>query len=165
MTKANLQKSSKWLEMSDRHHPGYHRTCSSPDDKGDFDRTIFKMIRNERLGVLSLKYGHALVKRTNFQPIKATYISKKNNVSIGEGSVLIEFSHNRKLDLGCLRFTHRWSFGGNTGSNKNRRKSLKVHKPHTGKCFILILNHRYVMNWSCKPFPIKSKITCVIMDQ
>ena len=34
-----------------------------------------------------------------------------------------------------------------------------------GKCFILILNHKYVMTWLCKSFPIKSKITCTIMDQ
>ena len=32
-----------------------------------------------------------------------------------------------------------------TSSNKNRRKSLKVYQSHTGKCFILILNHRYVI--------------------
>ena len=31
------------------------------------------------------------------------------------------------------------------GPTENRRKSLKVYKPHTDKCFIQILNHRYVM--------------------
>ena len=51
------------------------------------------------------------------------------------------------------------------GSTKNRRKSLKVYQSHTCKCFILIPDHRYVMTWFCKSFPIKSKITCVIMDQ
>ena len=33
MTKVNLQKSSKWLEADDHHHPRYHRTCSSLDGK------------------------------------------------------------------------------------------------------------------------------------
>ena len=40
-----------------------------------------------------------------------------------------------------------------------------MYQSHIGKCFILIPNHRYVMTWFCKSFPIKSKITCVIMDQ
>ena len=48
---------------------------------------------------------------------------------------------------------------------KIRRKSLKGYQPHTNKFFILISNHRYVMTLFCKLFPIKSKITCVIMDQ
>ena len=39
-----------------------------------------------------------------------------------------------------------------------------MYKSHTGKCFILIPNLRYVMTWLCKSFPIKSKITCAIMD-
>ena len=34
---------------------------------------------------------------------------------------------------------------GNTGFSKNRRNSLKVYQSRTGKCFILISNHRYVM--------------------
>ena len=31
------------------------------------------------------------------------------------------------------------------GSKKNRRNLLKVYQSRTGKCFILIPNHRYVM--------------------
>ena len=80
-------------------------------------------------------------------------------------SMLIEFSHNNKWDLGYYHFISKWSFRGNTGSNWNRRKSLKVYKSHTGKCFIVIPNHGYVMTWLYKSFPIKSKITHTNMDQ
>ena len=31
------------------------------------------------------------------------------------------------------------------GPTENRKKPLKVYQSHTDKCFILILNHRYVM--------------------
>ena len=30
-------------------------------------------------------------------------------------------------------------------NQQNKRKSLEVYQSHTGKCFILISNHRYVM--------------------
>ena len=44
-----------------------------------------------------------------------------------------------------IKFSSKRPFRGNTGSNKKEEKSLKVYKSHTGKCFILIPNHRYVM--------------------
>ena len=31
------------------------------------------------------------------------------------------------------------------GPTEDRKKSIIVYKPHTGKCFTLIPNHRYVM--------------------
>jgi len=115
----------------------------------------------------SLKCEHALVKRQNFQLIRATYafFGWKTMCLSEKESILMKFSHNHKWDFGCQHFISKWPFRGITGFNKNRRKSLNVIQLHTGKCFILIPNHRYVMTWFCESFPIKSKITCVIMDQ
>jgi len=41
---------------------------------------------------------------------------------------------------------------------KIEEKFSRCIKSHIGKCFILIPNHRHVMIWLCKSFPIKSKI-------
>ena len=54
----------------------------------------------------------------------------------------------------------------NTGSNRIEENCSRCIKSHTGKCFVLTPNHKYVVDWLCKSFPIKSKIICVIiMDQ
>ena len=45
MTKVNLQKSSKRLEADNHHHPRYHQTCLSPDDKRDFDSLWIGRVR------------------------------------------------------------------------------------------------------------------------
>ena len=45
VTKVNLQKSSKRLEADNHHHPRYHQTCLSPDDKRDFDSLWIGRVR------------------------------------------------------------------------------------------------------------------------
>ena len=67
-----------------------------------------------------LKCEHALVKKQNFQLIRATYDSFgwKTMCLSGKESMLMKISHNHKWDFGCQHFVSKQPFRGNTGSNK-----------------------------------------------
>ena len=115
----------------------------------------------------SLKCEHTLVKKQNLQLIRPTYVFFYEKQCIYRGRRVCWWNFlitiNEILDVSISFLNDHLE--ETLGPTKNRRKSLKMYQSHTGKCFILILNHGYVMTWFCKSFPIKSKITCVIMDQ
>ena len=72
------------VEKSEAFTPTYHQFVTT---KSDLRSSWFCDVWDyNSLGVLSLKWEHALVKKQNLQLIKATYnFWMKNDVSIGEG--------------------------------------------------------------------------------
>ena len=108
-----------------------------------------------------------LVKKQTPKQIRSNthFLFKKIMRQMWNESIQIEFLITNN-EIKTFAFCFLRSIRRYTRSNRIEENRTRCIKLHTCKCFILIPNHRYVINWFCKSFPIKSRIICIIiMDQ